>query len=118
VNGDIDVWVTTPGGKSIGYTNQGANANTEMGKQDRDDTTGMGPENIFWQSTPPIGTYHVCVATNFFRASAAKPVTVRVEVAQPSAPNIVEERLYTSSIAFSAPCSRTSPTYMFSVTLE
>jgi hypothetical protein len=53
--GDIDVWVTTPSGKSIGWTNQGANANTDMGKQDRDDTSGTGPENIYWESTPPTG---------------------------------------------------------------
>ncbi len=118
VDGDIDVWVTTPGGKSIGYSNQGPSANTENGRQDRDDTSGKGPENIYWETVPPSGTYHVCVATNFFRASAARPVNVTVEVARPMAESVIESRLYTASVAFSHPCSPASPTYMFSTQIR
>jgi hypothetical protein len=117
-NGDIDVWVTTPSGKSIGWTNQGANANTDMGKQDRDDTSGTGPENIYWESTPPTGTYHVCVATNYINPNAANPVTVRVEVARPSAESVIEERTYSTSVGFGGACNEANPTYMFSVLVQ
>jgi hypothetical protein len=117
-NGDIDVWVGTPSGKAIGWTNQGANANTDMGKQDRDDTSGTGPENIYWETTPPTGTYHVCVATNYISPNAANPVTVRVEVARPLAQNVVEERTYTTSVGFGGQCNPSNPTYMFSVVVE
>ena len=117
-NGDIDVWVGTPSGKAIGWTNQGANANTDMGKQDRDDTRGTGPENIYWEVTPPTGTYHVCVATNYISPNAANPVTVRVEVARPSAESVVEERTYTTSVGFGGQCVPSNPTYMFSVSVQ
>jgi hypothetical protein len=116
--GDIDVWVTTPSGKSIGWTNQGANANTDMGKQDRDDTSGTGPENIYWESTPPSGAYHVCVATNYINPNAANPVTVRVEVARPSAESVIEERTYSTSVGFGGACNEANPTYMFSVLVQ
>jgi uncharacterized protein YfaP (DUF2135 family) len=117
-NGDIDVWVTTPSGKSIGWTNQGANANTDMGKQEKDDTSGTGPENIYWESTPPSGTYHVCVATNYIGPNAANPVTVRVEVARPSAESVIEERTYSTSVGFGGACNEANPTYMFSVLVQ
>jgi hypothetical protein len=117
-SGDIDVWVGTPSGKAIGWRNQGANANTDMGRQDRDDTSGTGPENIYWETTPPTGTYHVCVATNYINPTPSAPVTVRVEVARPSAESVVEERTYTTSVGFGGQCVPSNPTYMFSVVVE
>jgi hypothetical protein len=117
-NGDIDVWVGTPSGKAIGWRNQGANANTDMGRQDRDDTTGIGPENIYWETTPPAGTYHVCVATNYISPNGANPVTVRVEVARPNAESVVEERTYTTSVGFNGVCNQNNPTYMYSVVVD
>jgi hypothetical protein len=114
--GDIDVWVTTPNGVSIGWQNQRADG----GQQDRDDTRGSGPENIFWEANPPLGAYHVCVATNYIQPNAASPVTVRVVVARPAAEDEVFEREYTDSRSFgrSDRCSPEHPTYLGSVSVE
>jgi uncharacterized protein YfaP (DUF2135 family) len=89
-----------------------------MGKQDRDDTSGTGPENIYWESTPPTGTYHICVATNYINPNAANPVTVRVEIARPSAESVIEERTYSTSVGFGGACNEANPTYMFSVLVQ
>ncbi len=55
--GDIDLRVVTPNNREIYY---GAR-NFDGGTLDRDDRTGTGPENVFWSSAPPPGTYVVCV---------------------------------------------------------
>lgn len=111
--GDIDVWVTTPSGASIGWQRQTADG----GRQDRDDTAGQGPENIYWESDPPLGAYHVCVATNYLRPDAARPVTVTVVVARPSAEDETFSATYTDSRAFSntMKCAPGHPTYLGSV---
>jgi hypothetical protein len=114
--GDIDVWVTTPSGASIGWQQQTADG----GRQDRDDTSGTGPENIYWEVSPVSGTYSVCVATNYARPTAAAPVTVRVVVARPSAEDETLEATYTDSRAFdrSQKCTPAHPTYLGSVVVE
>ena len=114
--GDIDVWVTTPSGISIGWQNQRADG----GQQDRDDTRGTGPENIYWEVMPVSGSYNVCVATNYIQPNAASPVTVRVVVARPAAEDEVFEREYTESRPFGRTdrCSPEHPTYLGSVTIE
>jgi hypothetical protein len=114
--GDIDVWVTTPNGISIGWQNQ----RVDGGQQDKDDTSGTGPENIFWEAAPPVGQYHVCVATNYIQPNAASPVTVRVVVARPAAEDETFEREYTESRPFGRTdrCSPAHPTYLGSVTIE
>jgi hypothetical protein len=63
--GDVDLWVVTPMGKTIYYGNAGPSSATDMGRLDVDDTSGTGPENIYWDSayTPPSGTYIVCANT-------------------------------------------------------
>jgi hypothetical protein len=111
--GDIDVWVTTPSGATIGWQRQTADG----GRQDKDDTSGTGPENIYWEVTPVSGVYSVCVATNYMGPNAANPVTVRVVVARPMAEDVVFEREYTGSAAFSANqrCTAEHPTYLGSV---
>ncbi len=114
--GDVDVWVTTPNGVSIGWQNQRADG----GQQDKDDTRGTGPENIFWEASPPLGAYHVCVATNYIQPNAASPVTVRVVVARPAAEDENFEATYTDSRSFGRAdrCSPTHPTYLGSVSVE
>lgn len=55
--GDMDLHVVTPRGNTINYRMR----NGDSGTLDRDDRTGTGPENIYWASSPPPGTYLVCV---------------------------------------------------------
>lgn len=111
--GDIDVWVTTPNGVTIGWQSQRGDG----GQQDRDDTSGTGPENIYWVATPPIGQYHICVATNYIQPNAANPVSVDVLVASPYAADQVFSRQYSTSVSFSRgqTCSPTHPTYLAAV---
>lgn len=55
--GDMDLHVITPQGTEISYRVRAG----DNGNLDRDDRTGIGPENVFWASSPPQGTYLVCV---------------------------------------------------------
>ena len=114
--GDIDVWVTTPSGASIGWQQQTADG----GRQDRDDTSGTGPENIYWEVSPVSGTYSVCVATNYARPTAAAPVTVTVVIARPHAEDETLSATYTDSRAFDRgqKCTPAHPTYLGSVVVE
>ncbi len=70
--GDMDLHVMTPGGAHIYYGNR----NADGGRLDRDDTSGTGPENIFWTAAPPRGTYVICANPFSVRA----PTTFTVEV--------------------------------------
>jgi len=54
---DQDLYVTTPGGDVISYTNTSA----QGGQLDRDDTDGYGPENVYWENDAPNGSYSVSV---------------------------------------------------------
>ena len=56
-NGDEDLLVASPGGcvlRTGSRTGCG-------GVFERDDTGGTGPENVYWATNPPAGTYTVCV---------------------------------------------------------
>jgi len=53
---DIDLWVTDPFGEQIDYTHTTSQSG---GYLDIDDVDGFGPENIFWGSTAPLGSYLV-----------------------------------------------------------
>lgn len=55
--GDLDLHVTPPCGTEIYYANPMACG----GYLDRDDTTGTGPENVFWDNEYSSGSYTVCV---------------------------------------------------------
>jgi uncharacterized protein YfaP (DUF2135 family) len=55
-NGDEDLLVASPGNcvlRSGRTTGCG-------GVFERDDTGGTGPENVYWATNPPAGTYTVC----------------------------------------------------------
>ena len=56
---DLDLWVTDPAGERIYYGNR---TSASGGQLDVDDTSGFGPENIFWPTNgAPAGTYTVQV---------------------------------------------------------
>ncbi|WP_353126072.1 YfaP family protein [Parapedobacter pyrenivorans] len=55
---DIDLHVTDPSGNTINYYNP---TSPTGGYLDRDDVDGIGPENIYWRSNVPDGTYIVKV---------------------------------------------------------
>ncbi len=103
--GDLDLHVVTPSGSTINYLSRSGGGGT----LDRDDTSGTGPENVFWTSAPPPGDYVVCVipfridATTSFRLDVRHPtlgVVSRTGTREPAA------------AATSATCSRTSPYFL------
>ncbi len=55
--GDMDLHVVTPSGTEILFSAPIA----EGGTLDVDDRIGMGPENVYWPTSVPNGTYTVCV---------------------------------------------------------
>jgi hypothetical protein len=55
---DQDLYVTDPTGTIINYIND---TSPSGGALDYDNTSGYGPENIFWQSDAPDGNYSVSV---------------------------------------------------------
>jgi hypothetical protein len=78
---DLDLWVVDPCGNRIYYLNPQATCQGSPGSLDLDNTCSgvVGrPENIFWASNPPRGTYRVYV--DYFSncgVSGAVPYTVR-----------------------------------------
>lgn len=70
--GDMDLHVQPARGAEIYYGHRREGG----GFLDRDDTSGTGPENIFWSEHPPAGTYLVCV--NPFSLRGATQFTLRV----------------------------------------
>ncbi|MBI5516289.1 MAG: hypothetical protein HY909_21060 [Deltaproteobacteria bacterium] len=55
-NGDMDLHVLPPCGTEISFDRLMACGGT----LDEDDTTGRGPENVFWSGSFPSGTYYFC----------------------------------------------------------
>ena len=70
--GDVDLHVVPPCGQEISFLA----TNRCGGQLDRDDTSGTGPENVFWAAAPASGTYVVCAVP--YRVSGATNVTVTV----------------------------------------
>jgi hypothetical protein len=101
--GDVDLHVVTPDGSEI-YWN---NASGQGGTLDRDDTTGTGPENIFWSAAAPAGTYLVCVAP--YAITGATNFTVTAN--RPSYPVITFAGSRATSTGNQV-CSRTSPSFV------
>jgi uncharacterized protein YjdB len=112
--GDGDLHVVTPTGKLIYHRNVGPTAETDQGKLDRDDTTGTGPENIFWASgvTPPSGRYHVCAHPFRFNptVSTSAPLTFTATIRVPNQPTLTLTKTLTSTV--SATCNPDSASYM------
>jgi uncharacterized protein YfaP (DUF2135 family) len=57
--GDVDTYVTTP----LGHTIYWQQRDFDGGTLDVDDRVGTGPENVFWATAPPSGTYYFCADT-------------------------------------------------------
>ncbi len=74
VPGDMDLHVTPPCGSLIYWATAGRLVCD--GLLDRDDTSGSGPENVFWASTPTRGTYTVCAAPYGIRAETRWTIEV------------------------------------------
>jgi len=70
---DLDLHVLDPGGTEINY---GRKFSATGGELDVDDTNGFGPENIYWNTDAPVGTYLVGVRN--FTGSAAANYTLTV----------------------------------------
>ena len=61
---DVDLWLTEPNNNKIWYVSKESSTGGEL---DFDNTSGYGPENIFYQNIAPSGTYKVEV--NYFSGS-------------------------------------------------
>lgn len=71
---DLDMWVFEPDGHRIYYADR--NSSQGDGFLDVDDTSGFGPENIFFETDIPEGSYNVQV--NYFSGSPVTNYTVTV----------------------------------------
>lgn len=67
---DLRLLAPSPCSNEIYYDN----ANHCGAKLDADSGNGQYPENIYWASTPPTGTYYVCV--NRFNSGTGNPAEV------------------------------------------
>lgn len=74
---DIDLWVIDPSGEQIYYDNPNA---ASGGYLDRDDTDGIGPENIYWRKGAPNGMYQVKAHYYGCETSTCPRTTVVVQI--------------------------------------
>jgi hypothetical protein len=102
--GDVDLHVVTPGGREIYY---GARTQ-DGGELDRDDTTGTGPENVFWAASPPAGSYLLCVVP--FSVTGATSFTLSI-VRTPGG-EVSSTRGTRSASTGNVACSRASPDFV------
>jgi hypothetical protein len=106
--GDVDLHVVPPCGAEISYR-----ATVQCGGQlDRDDTSGTGPENVFWSGAPASGTYLVCATPYSIRGSTPVTVTVNQGTRELRRWNVTR----TASSGYVL-CSRTSPYFLGDFTL-
>jgi hypothetical protein len=105
--GDMDLHVVTPAGREIYY----ANTSADGGFLDRDDTIGTGPENVFWSSNAPSGTYLVCAVP--YNISGSTNVTV--DVVRPGYTTLTFTGTRSASTGNQV-CSRSSSTFIGSFT--
>lgn len=102
--GDVDLHVVTPSGTEIFY-----GARTQAGGTlDRDDTTGTGPENVFWAASPPSGTYLVCVVPFSISGPTGFRLTIARNGVEVGAPVTGTRASSTGNVV----CSRTAATFV------
>nr|MBK7063574.1 hypothetical protein [Deltaproteobacteria bacterium] len=99
--GDVDLHVTPPCGMNIFYPQ--ANMLICGGTLDRDDTSGLGPENVFFGATAQRGEYLLCVIP--FRIDA--PTTATLRIFEGAVLRQSFTRMFASSMMVSE-CSRSS----------
>jgi len=100
VTADLDIAVVTPSGVVISYASLSGGGGVHGG-----DSTTTGPEQVTWASTPPAGTYIVCVIP--YRVTAATGYTLQAF----RGATLATTRTGTHSTAAPAgsTCSATSP---------
>jgi uncharacterized protein YfaP (DUF2135 family) len=101
--GDVDLHVVPPCGTEIYYGNRSACG----GMLDRDDTTGTGPENIFWTTGAASGPYLVCAVPYSIRGTT----TVTVNVVRGASTVQTYTRTYNASTPGQR-CTVSSPSYL------
>ena len=115
--GDGDIYLTTPGNRTIYYGNRGPSVITDGGFLDMDDQNGTGPENIYWptnSTTPPVGTYYICWQTLTFSPSisVSNPLILTATVRVPLQPTQTFTIIVTRGARTSIPCRATSATLL------
>ncbi len=101
---DVDLHVTPPCGTNIYF----AAPRACEGELDRDDTTGTGPENVFFTSQAQRGVYLLCIVP-FSGIQAPTVATLRVFE------GTTLRRTFTRTLTTNNPaqqCSRTSPDFV------
>jgi hypothetical protein len=101
--GDVDLHIVPPCGTEIYYSNRTACGGT----LDRDDTTGTGPENVFWSTGAASGPYLVCAVPYSITGSN----TVTVNVVRGASTVRTFTRTYTASTG-NQTCTTSSPSYL------
>lgn len=76
---DQDLYVTDPGNNTIYFVNDSSPTGGEL---DRDDTSGYGPENIYWLQNAPDGRYVVRVNA-YSAAPSSTPTNYYLTVSYP-----------------------------------
>ncbi|MEZ4408390.1 MAG: hypothetical protein R3A52_18235 [Polyangiales bacterium] len=107
--GDLDLYVTTPGGQTISFRSRTGGGGT----LDRDDRTGTGPENVFWTTAPPLGEYIVCVVPFAITGATNFTLTTRL----PNGGTDTRSGARSTSDASASTCTRTSPHFVVSYTI-
>ena len=115
--GDGDIYLTTPGNRTIYYGNKGPSVITDGGFLYKDDRNGTGPEIIYWptnSNTPPAGTYYICWQTLTFSPpiNASNPVNFTAKVMVPLKPIYTCTITVTKIATTSVPCSAASRTLL------
>lgn len=121
--GDGDIVIKTANNKLIDYNNKGPSSGTDQGALDRDDLTGMGPENVVWlnstgRSPPPLGVYFVCFEPYSISPtiSTTDPITVLLRILRSTTVVMTFQRTFTSVIRNSYDCGPGAPNLMGSYT--
>ncbi|CAF2095443.1 unnamed protein product, partial [Rotaria magnacalcarata] len=116
--GDGDLVVTIPNGYTIMYSSKESSIQSNYGQLDADDTNGVGPENIFWNSTPDHGVYFVCFQQYRFSldASPMNPIVATVEVKQMQQVIRTFNKTFTSPGSTENKCNNMLDTYLGSIT--
>jgi len=106
--------------KIIYFNNPGPSNATDEGKQDVDNKSGKGPENVFWKDggpLPPNGTYYICFSQYSFKsnASLSNPIVATVIVTYSSNTVLTYTKNFTSYYRDYTDCDTSSTGFLYSV---